>query len=173
MSHGLIKGWCPGAHRPMAAADGLILRIRPPEGRLTARQARGLARLAQAHGPGVLALTARANLQLRGITPADHAAILRELAVLNLLDADETAERTRNITVTPFWRAGDGTLELAAALARALAQAPLLPAKFGFTIDTGPAPVLGETSADIRLERAADGMLLLRADGAALGRPMP
>lgn len=172
MSGGLVKSWCPGAHRPMAAEDGLILRIRPPEGRLSATQALGLARLAQTYGQGVLALTTRANLQLRGIAPADHAALLEELAVLNLLDADEAAERSRNIAVTPFWQTGDGTLELTEALALGLAQGPALPAKFGFAVDIGPTPVLGETSADIRFERALDGTLLLRADGAALGQPI-
>jgi len=169
---GLIKGWCPGAHRPMAAEDGLILRIRPPGGRLSSAQALGLADLARAHGQGVLALTTRANVQMRGIAPAEHAELLKELAALNLLDADETTERSRNIAVTPFWRTGDGTLELAAALADGLANLRGLPAKFGFAVDTGPAPVLGGTSADIRFERATDGTLLLRSDGAPQGQPV-
>ena len=26
----VVRGWCPTAWRPMAAGDGLILRIRPP-----------------------------------------------------------------------------------------------------------------------------------------------
>ena len=30
-----IKGWCPGALRPMQSGDGLVTRIRPPLGRLT------------------------------------------------------------------------------------------------------------------------------------------
>ncbi len=169
---GLIKGWCPGAHRPMAAADGLILRIRPPAGRLSAAQARGLARLAARYGQGMLALTTRANLQLRAIAPADHAALLAELAALALLDADAATERTHNIVIAPFWREGDGTPELAAVLAAGLAGLQDLPAKFGVALDTGPAPVLGAISADIRLERAEGGALLLRADGAPAGRPV-
>ncbi len=172
MNGGLIKGWCPGAHRPMAAEDGLILRIRPPGGRLSSAQARGLADLARAHGQGTLSLTTRANVQMRGIAPADHAAILARLAALGLLDADAAAEQARNIVVTPFWRAGDGTLELATALADGLANLCGLPAKFGFMVDTGPAPVLGGTSADIRFERATDGTLLLRPDGATQGQPV-
>ena len=42
-----IKGWCPGALRPMTSGDGLILRVRPPLSRLAPAQARGLAALAQ------------------------------------------------------------------------------------------------------------------------------
>ena len=38
-----IKGWCPGALRPMASGDGLVLRIRARNGRLTPDQAQGIA----------------------------------------------------------------------------------------------------------------------------------
>ncbi|MGE4480417.1 precorrin-3B synthase [Acidocella sp.] len=164
-----VKGWCPGAWRPMRAEDGLILRIRPPGGRLNADQALGLAALARAHGLARFSLTSRANLQLRGVALEQHAPLLDGLAALELLDADERRERARNIIVTPFWRAGEGTLELAGALADALPEFPPLPGKFGFAVDTGARPVLGEVSADIRLERDAAGRLLVRADGAAAG----
>ena len=29
MSAPQVKGWCPGAHRPMMSGDGLVVRIRP------------------------------------------------------------------------------------------------------------------------------------------------
>ncbi len=160
----------PGAWRPMLAEDGLILRIRPPLGRLTPAQARGLAALVRQHGQGRLSLTSRANLQWRGLAPEQHGALLDGLAALGLLDEDAALETARNIVLTPFWREGDGTLELARALVDALAEFPPLPGKFGFAIDTGAQPVLGDVSADIRLERDADGQLLVRADGAAWGQ---
>jgi len=75
-----------------------------------------------------------------------------------------------NVIITPFGRPGDESFELATELAGA--KIPALPGKFGFAVDTGPAPVLNADSADIRLERAVDGGLLLRADGAALGLPV-
>ena len=163
-----IKGWCPGAWAPMMAEDGLIIRIRPREGRLTAAQTQGLAALAQAEGQARISLTSRANLQLRGIKPECHEALLKGLNALGLLDADEAAESARNIVVTPFWQNGDGTLELAQALAAALPNFPRLPGKFGFTVDTGAEHVLGSVSADIRLERHESG-LQVRADGAQTG----
>ena len=64
----------------MASGDGLVVRVRPPLGRLTVAQARRLARLALVHGTGVLELSSRANVQLRGIAPGRHAAVLRALA---------------------------------------------------------------------------------------------
>jgi len=171
MSAPEIRGWCPGALRPMASGDGLVARVRPRGGRLSAAQAAGLARAARAHGDGAIALSSRANLQLRGVTAQGHAALLADLAALDLLDADIGAEARRNIVVTPFWRHGDATPRLAAALAAALAKAdaPETPTKFGFAVDDGPAPVLRAASADIRLERAVSGALMLRADGAATG----
>jgi precorrin-3B synthase len=51
-------------------------------------------------------------------------------------------------------------------------EGPELPGKFGFALDCGAAPVLRDTSADIRLERAGDGRLILRADGMPVGAPV-
>ncbi len=49
---------------------------------------------------------------------------------------------------------------------------PQLPGKFGFALDAGLRPVLTKASADIRVERAADGRLILRPDGHPLGQPV-
>ena len=70
-----IKGWCPGALRPMQSGDGLVVRIRPPLGRLTPAQALAIATAAQTHGNGIIDLSARANLQLRGVTDGSHPAL--------------------------------------------------------------------------------------------------
>lgn len=166
------KGWCPGALRPMASGDGLVVRVRPHGGRITQAQAQALADLAAVHGNGLIDLGTRAHVQLRGVTPAGLAPIQVELAALGLLDPDQALEARRNILVTPLWRDGDETQALVAALERELAAAPALTAKFGFAVDTGPAPVLMGDSADIRIERAAAGGLILRADGQALGAPV-
>ena len=45
-----------------------------------------------------------------------------------------------------------------------------LPDKFGFAVDCGASPALARVSADIRIERSADGGLICRADGAAKGK---
>tara|TARA_R110002110_G_scaffold293407_6_gene507344 strand:+ start:1093 stop:2253 length:1161 start_codon:yes stop_codon:yes gene_type:complete len=170
MSAPVIQGWCPGALRPMMSGDGLVVRIRPPVGRLTAAQARGIADFAQRHGNGLIDLSSRANLQLRGVTAASYPALIEGLRTLGLIDASVGAEARRNILVTPFWRAGDDTQCLAQDLAAALAREDLpLPGKFGFAVDCGPVAVLRGSSADIRLERCADGALVLVADGATSG----
>jgi precorrin-3B synthase len=165
-----IKGWCPGALRPMPSGDGLVTRIRPPLGRLTPQQAEAIAKAAQAHGNGIIDLSARANLQLRGVTEASHPRLIGDLGAHGLIDPDVETESLRNLIVTPFRDAE--TTALADALTAALARMPKLPAKFGFALDTGPRPVLIHASADIRVERAADGQLILRPDGHALGQPV-
>ncbi|PJF11261.1 precorrin-3B synthase [Pseudorhodobacter sp. MZDSW-24AT] len=170
MSRFQVQGWCPGALRPMLSGDGLVVRIRPDLGRLTPAQALGIAKAARAFGNGQIDLSARGNVQLRGVSDATHPALIDALAALGLIDADAEAEQRRNLLVTPF--ADAQTLALAAQVQGALAQMPALPGKFGFAVDTGPAPVLSGITADIRAERAADGQLILRCEGAPLGAPV-
>lgn len=168
-----IRGWCPGAHRPMESGDGLVVRVRPPHGQLTVDQARGLAAAARAFGNGLIDLTNRANLQLRGVTEAAHAPLLVALARLGLLDADPSAEGRRNIVVDPLRGVvgDDPATQIASDLAEGL-RAPefaALPSKFGFVVDTGPARQLAEVSGDIRIE-ASGTRLIVRADGHDTGR---
>jgi precorrin-3B synthase len=167
------KGWCPGAHRAMASGDGLLLRVRPPLARMTRDQALGLCELAQSLGSGMIDLTHRANLQLRGVRPEDHDAVVEALCRLGLVDVDATHEAWPAVLVAPCWQAGDDTQRIASALLARLGELPALPSKFGFAVDAGPAPVLTEASADIRIERARSGGLIVRADGAAAGHLVP
>ncbi|MEU8380326.1 SelB C-terminal domain-containing protein [Streptosporangium sp. NPDC048865] len=60
---------CPGALQVHAAADGGLARVRVPGGRLTPFQLRELAEAASAYGGGVIELTSRANVQVRGLGP--------------------------------------------------------------------------------------------------------
>ncbi len=171
MSRFEIKNWCPGALRPMQSGDGLVVRVRPRGSKLTPEQANGIAEASTKHGNSRIDLTSRGNLQLRGVQAESYKPLLGALAALHLIDDNVAAESRRNIVVTPFRddQYGVEIDELAAELERLLKIAPELPGKFGFAVDTGTAPVLTETSADIRLERAHNGKLILRADGARHG----
>ena len=138
MTAPLIQGWCPGARRPMRAADGLVARIRPLRSRLSPAALRGVADLAEAHGAGMVEVTSRGNLQIRGVSDAALAPLLEGLDALGLLDADPAAEGRRNITLSP-WAGAEGDL-VHDLLAQGLAgwQGPDLPSKFGFVVDAGP-----------------------------------
>ena len=165
-----VKGWCPGALRPMMSGDGLILRIRPHLARLSRDQTLGLCEAALSCGSGIIDLTSRANLQIRGVRDAQHQELLDRLAALRLLDPDPETEARRNILCTPLWQAGDRTHRLHDALVQELHRMPTLPGKMGIAIDTGDRPLLQNISADFRFEPAPDGTLILRADGATRGQ---
>ncbi|ALM52056.1 precorrin-3B synthase [Halomonas huangheensis] len=165
----LVKGWCPGAWQPMASGDGLLVRVRPFHGRLTRQQMLALCQAAQTFGSGLIEVTNRANLQLRGVTRQHWPELLACLAEQGLLDPDPEAERRRNLLVAPDWQPGDDTQRLAEQLTARLDELPALPGKVGFAIDAGVAPMLSEVSADFRIERAASSSLLVRADGRAQG----
>jgi precorrin-3B synthase len=171
MSAVAIKGWCPGALQPMQSGDGLLVRIRPHGGRIDAKQAKGIAELAERYGNGLIDLTNRANLQIRGVADEGHPPLIEGLSELALVDPDNDTESRRNVLVAPFWTAGDETISIAAELEQALASGPDgLPTKFGFAVDCGDDRVLAEASADVRIERDANRKLMVRADGAEFGR---
>ena len=107
MSGFVVKGWCPDAWRPMMAGDGLLVRVRPPLARLTAAQVAGLCEAAVQYGNGQIDLTARANLQLRGVTEAGWPALLGALQALGLVDPDPVREG-RGAILTPT--GGRGTI---------------------------------------------------------------
>ncbi|GLU34961.1 precorrin-3B synthase [Trinickia caryophylli] len=73
---------CPALARIVAARDGGLCRIKLPGGELSAAQAVAVADAARAHASGVIELTNRANLQLRGVRPGQERAL-----VARLLDA--------------------------------------------------------------------------------------
>ncbi|MEO1533333.1 MAG: cobalamin biosynthesis protein CobG [Pseudomonadota bacterium] len=162
------RGWCPSAERPMLSGDGLIVRLRPPLGRIEAGAFLALCTAAERYGNGILEVTSRASLQIRGVSEAGHAALLDEVAAQGLLG--DTPQNGAGITVHPFWQPGDDTAALAEQIATAFAQLPTLPAKFGVVLDCGPAPILTDISADVRVERDIEGGLTIRADGAHTGR---
>lgn len=138
----MIRGWCPSLHEPMATGDGLLVRVKPPLGRLSASSARALASAALAHGNGAIELTGRGALQFRGLS-AGSAGRFAEIAVgLGLAHADPAVERRRSILVDPF--GNDATLALARALEDTIVgdhALAALPAKFGFAVGCGGADV--------------------------------
>jgi precorrin-3B synthase len=166
-AHGIVnaphrEGWCPGALRPMATGDGLLVRLRLTGGILSFRNARAIAACADRYGNGLIDLSSRANLQLRGVSSETLGDLTAELERLRLLDASAEAEAVRNIVASPL--AGiDPTAAIdirpvVQALEAALAQDPMLhrlPAKFGFLVDDAGHLGLSRVGADVRFEALA------------------
>jgi precorrin-3B synthase len=156
---------CPGALQVHQAADGALVRVRLPGGMITAAQLATLAGLSSGLGSGTLELTARGNVQLRGIT--DVTAVAEAIAGAGLLPSP-THERVRNIVASPLsGRAGGradvrawvGELDAAICAEPRLAE---LGGRFWFSLDDGRADVSG-LGADAGVHVLDDGPALLLA----------
>ncbi len=161
----------------MESGDGLLLRVRPPLGRLSAAGARAVAAAASTHGNGTIELTGRGGLQLRGLAPQGVAAVAAAMVAAGLALADPAAERVRSVVCSPL--AGvdpamaPGTLAVAGALEAALAGTPALhrlPSKALLAVDGGGVLPLGDVGADIAV-RLDGGMAEVSAAGGTLRCP--
>ena len=133
------------------------------EGRLTLDQAEAIADAALACGNGAISLSARGNLQIRGVREAALQDLQARLDEAGLIDADPDIERLRNIVASPLSdidpeAAFDLAPRIAALEARLAEDAALrpLPAKFSFVIDAGGRLGVGDIDADIRFEAARE-----------------
>ncbi|QRM27920.1 precorrin-3B synthase [Microvirga sp. VF16] len=154
------RGWCPGVRRPMETGDGLLVRLHPFGGRLSADQARLIAGAAREHGNGHLDITARGNLQIRGVSDETYPALL------SLLEREGLAEPQGDVpnrltAVSPL--AGLDPLDRfdAFALAQAIevgaSHLDGLPAKFFVAVDGGGSMPLDAIGADLQLVAGGDG----------------
>jgi precorrin-3B synthase len=132
------RGWCPGVHEPMPSGDGLLIRVKPFGGRLSAAMLRTLAEVAAECGNGVVELTGRGNIQLRGLTAATAKPASDALVDAGLADPDPVREARRNVIAVPPCKDA-----LVAAIEGLLAETPGLPPKFCVAV--------GEARADIQV----------------------
>ena len=133
------RGWCPSLYDPMATGDGLLVRVKPPGARLAAPAARALADAAAFYGNGVIELTRRGNLQVRGLHPNRVAPFAAAMVAAGLADPDPERER-RRVVIAPSLAGDDpGAADdgLAERIEAALADGPALASKFSIVVDAG------------------------------------
>lgn len=98
-----LTGWnadrCPGILALHRAEDGWLARIRLPGGRISPDQLEAVARLA-GDGNGLVDLTARANLQVRGLSAGSGVRAAELLGAVGLLPS-AIHERVRNVLASP------------------------------------------------------------------------
>lgn len=163
LPEGARRGWCPSLARPMPTGDGLLARIHPPLGRLTPAQMRAVAEGARAHGNGHVDVTARGNLQIRGVSEASAPRLACALAEAGLGDTRADAGPQRLTLTAPLTGLDRSEKIDVPALARAVEAAgravPGLPPKTLIAIDGGGAHGLGGAEADFFLFAEAPGRL--------------
>jgi precorrin-3B synthase len=152
----LRKGWCPSVLRPMASGDGLIVRVSIADGRVSPTLARALADLSRRFGNGLLDLSARTNLQLRGVSEATLVPLQTELQALGVVEADEEPAVARNILASPLAGIDPQAIIDIGPCVRALRErlsrdaiVHELPQKFGYAIDDGGALSLANEKTDV------------------------
>jgi len=171
-----VRGWCPGALRPMESGDGLIVRVRPRGGAFCCTELTAIAELSIRYGNGHIDLTRRANLQLRGLAVESLPALWDALRTHGMLDANAEAETVRNVMVSPLAGLDPNEILDPRPIAQKLEQGLTdhtelwrLPGKFGFIVDGTGRCSLDTERADIRLRaHMIDGKAVIAA---GLDRP--
>ncbi|WP_408299747.1 oxidoreductase [Paraburkholderia sediminicola] len=109
---------CPGLLRIVAARDGGLCRIKLPGGELSAAQASVIADVSEQHAAGVVELTNRANLQVRGVRSGHEAALIAALVDAGLGPIPATGEvdasslllaTAANVSAEPRFGAADAS----------------------------------------------------------------
>jgi precorrin-3B synthase len=146
------RGACPALSAPMPTGDGLLIRL-SPAGTIALDALAGLCAAARSHGNGIVEVTARSSIQVRGLTTASARAFARAVATPRIdgnghvqvvadplaglapdaaLDADALAAALRDALAATAWAAG-------------------LNPKVSVVIDAGAELHLDAMAADVRL----------------------
>ena len=161
------RGACPTLGQPMRTGDGLLARLRPEDCRLTLAQLRALAHAASEFGNGIVEVTARGSLQIRGLRPETVRPL--EEAVFNygimpatglMVEVPPLAGIDPEELIDPRPIAQE-IRQLVAAHRPLLVLAP----KLAVTVDGGGRLHLGAVIADVRLTAIDEQRFLLALGG--------
>ncbi len=148
------RGACPGLSAPMATGDGLLARLMTGA-TIGLAAAAALCAAARRHGNGIIEITARGSIQVRGLTTASAPAFADAVAALAIDLADGVPILTDPLAgLAPARVPAIDAHAPAAALRQRLAAssfADLLGPKVSVVIDGGSALHLDAVRADLRL----------------------
>lgn len=167
MSAPMRRGACPSLPEPMATGDGLLARL-ALTAPLKPGQLAALARLSQCYGNGIVEVSARGSLQVRGLSPDTAREFAEGIGASGIMVREGLA-----IEINPLaGRDPSAVLDprpLALEIARcARPLADRLGPKVSVIVDGGGALPLGGLTADIRLKALAADRLAFEAGGVRL-----
>ena len=155
------------------AADGWLARVRVPGGCLPAGALLALAAIADELGNGLVDLTARANLQLRGLRGDAGVALAARLQTAGLLPS-LPHDRVRNVMASPLAGRAPGALDdvdaIVAQVDTGICASPVLadlPGRFCFLVDDGSGAGR-ESGPDVTVLARGDGRFGIALDGRML-----
>ncbi|AGS25088.1 precorrin-3B synthase [Rhizobium etli] len=163
------RGACPALAAPMPTGDGLLVRLRPAGGALTLSQFSALARSAAEHGNGIVEITARGSLQIRGLRAETVRRLAADIDAAGIAVPDGPA-----IEISPLHGIDPEETDDPAALEKTLRSkfgellaSPRLAPKLSLIIDGGGAFGLSALSADIRIvaQPGAQWLVAINGDG--------
>lgn len=166
-----IRGWCPSAYAPMESGDGWIVRARVGCRQVLADQWAVLAELADTLGNGLVELTMRGNVQVRGVAQRHTRQAARLLVDHGLAGVDEATDRRRIMVLDPLLEHGadrDAALEVVAGVEDVFEDlGGGLPPKWWALVDGGGAWPVPHRGSDVAVVRAAGSWRVVHAGGAS------
>jgi precorrin-3B synthase len=154
MSRAYAHGACPGLSAPMETGDGLLVRLLPVAP-IPLDALMGLCAAAWAHGNGIMEISARGSVQMRGLTPLSAPLLAAEVARLDIAIGQGVP-----VIADPLPDASGALIDvqsLAATLQRSIDEKALrLAPKVSVVIDGGGSLDLDPLYADIRLRAVPD-----------------
>lgn len=165
MKTALRRGACPTLAEPMTTGDGLLARLNPVSGGIAPATLAAIARAAARFGNGLLEVTSRGSLQIRGLTPSSAPQLAEAADRLDIKVRSGVPVETGPLAGLDPQEIADPT-PLAEKIRERITEAGLsarLGPKVSVVVDGGGRLGLNTVLADIRLEA-------VRVDGLAFWR---
>jgi precorrin-3B synthase len=169
----LRRGACPGLWQPMATGDGLLARMTPTGATMSCQAFAALCTAARSCGNGVIEITSRGSLQIRGLTESSAQRFATAVGRTEVAFCEGPPVLINPLAGLDPDEALDMTA-IAAELRRALAafSADIGP-KVSIALDGGGALHLDVVAADVRMRtEAGDACLVAVAGDAESATPL-
>jgi precorrin-3B synthase len=163
----LRRGLCPGLSQPMATGDGLLVRLTPTGATMSCEAFAALCTAARNCGNGVIEITSRGSVQIRGLTEASVKSFAAAAAGIDLALSEGPPVLSDPLAGIASQEAVDASA-IAVDLRRAIAVASFatdIGPKVSVAIDGGGTLHLDAVAADVRMQAQARDVCLRVAVG--------